>query len=70
MFAYTREHQGVKALVVMNFTREELKYTVPGELANKPFKSIAGNVKIDVEASGLGEKLVLGPFEGEGWLLS
>jgi len=70
VFAYTREHQGAKALIVMNFTREELKYAVPGELANKSVRSIAGNVKIDVEASILGEKVVLGPFQGVVWLLS
>ncbi|CAE6481677.1 unnamed protein product [Rhizoctonia solani] len=66
IFMYTREHNG-KALVVMNFSRDEVTVMLPESLRTA-VKLIAGNISHESEAK-LEAKAVLQPYEGQVWLL-
>ncbi|CAE6481757.1 hypothetical protein ACGC1H_001158 [Rhizoctonia solani] len=68
IFMYTREHNGEKALVVMNFSRDEVTVMLPESLGTA-VKFIAGNVAREKE-SKLDTKVVLQPYEGQVWLLT
>ncbi|KAG8769638.1 hypothetical protein FRC12_004832 [Ceratobasidium sp. 428] len=70
IFAYTREYEGTKALIVMNFSRENVSYELPDGLAVSHSKIISGNVLSGQEDSKLGAKLKLEPYEGQVWLIS
>ncbi|KAG9093372.1 hypothetical protein FRC07_011473, partial [Ceratobasidium sp. 392] len=70
IFAYTREHDGTKALVVMNFSREEVQCKLPASVAVVGSKIIGGNVLGGKEHAELGENLKLEPYEGQVWLIS
>ncbi|CUA71399.1 maltase MalT [Rhizoctonia solani] len=68
IFMYTREHNGEKALVVMNFSRDEETVTLPESLGTV-CKLIAGNVAHKKELK-LEAKITLQPYEGQVWLLT
>ncbi|KAG8688357.1 hypothetical protein FRC09_012945 [Ceratobasidium sp. 395] len=70
IFAYTREYEGTKALVVMNFSRENVRYELPDGLAVFSSKIIGGNMLGGQDDSKLGTKLKLEPYEGQIWLIS
>ena len=65
---YTREHNGEKALVVMNFSRDEETVRLPESLGTAA-KFIVGNVVRGREPT-LEMKIVLQPYEGQVWLLT
>ncbi|CAE6541018.1 unnamed protein product [Rhizoctonia solani] len=67
IFMYTREHNGEKALVVMNFSKDEETVTLPESLGTVG-KLIAGNVAREKEPE-LETKIALEPYEGQVWLL-
>ncbi|KAG8731688.1 hypothetical protein FRC11_002923, partial [Ceratobasidium sp. 423] len=62
IFMYTREHNGEKALVVMNFSKDEATATLPESLGTKA-KFIVGNVSQGEPK--LGNKVLLKPYEGQ-----
>ncbi|QRV92313.1 alpha-amylase [Ceratobasidium sp. AG-Ba] len=70
IFAYTRQHNDVKVLVVLNFSRSETNYEVPESVAVKRSKIIGGNIVDNKESLSLQRGVKLGPFEGQVWLLS
>ncbi|CUA71386.1 hypothetical protein RSOLAG22IIIB_04601 [Rhizoctonia solani] len=67
IFMYTREHNGEKALVVMNFSKDEETVTLPESLGTVG-KIIAVNVAREKEPE-LETKITLEPYEGQVWLL-
>ncbi|KAG8685010.1 hypothetical protein FRC09_015013 [Ceratobasidium sp. 395] len=70
IFAYTREYEDTTALIVMNFSRENVSYELPDGLAASNSKIIGGNVLSGQEGSKLSAKLKLEPYEGQVWLIS
>ncbi|KAG9080077.1 hypothetical protein FRC06_007100 [Ceratobasidium sp. 370] len=70
IFAYTRRHGKVTALVVMNFSREAVDYVLPESITPNGFKLISGNTLSGKEGSALGRKVELEAYEGQVWLLS
>ncbi|CAE6466254.1 unnamed protein product [Rhizoctonia solani] len=66
IFMYTREHKGEKALVVMNFSRDEETVTLPESLGTAA-KFIAGNISHERELKWE-TKVVLKAYEGQVWL--
>ncbi|QRW06432.1 alpha-amylase [Ceratobasidium sp. AG-Ba] len=70
IFAYTRQHNDVKVLVVLNFSRSEANYEVPESVAVKRSKIIGGNRADDKGSLSLQRGVKLGSFEGQVWLLS
>ncbi|KAH7330600.1 glycoside hydrolase family 13 protein [Rhizoctonia solani] len=67
IFMYTREHKGERALVVMNFSRDETTVTLPESLGTAA-KFVAGNI-IQQEPK-FDKKVALRPYEGQVWLLT
>ncbi|KAG8704251.1 hypothetical protein FRC08_002344 [Ceratobasidium sp. 394] len=70
IFAYTRKHGKVTALVVMNFSREVASYALPESISSNDFKLIGGNILSGKRGAILGRKVELQPYEGQVWLLS
>ncbi|CAE7108312.1 unnamed protein product [Rhizoctonia solani] len=68
IFMYTREHDGEKALVVMNFSRDEETITLPHS-SGTAAKFIVGNIAHETEPK-LEDKVVLKAYEGQVWLLT
>ncbi|KAF8760910.1 Alpha-amylase domain [Rhizoctonia solani] len=67
IFVYTREHNGEKVLVLMNFSRDEVDVTLPESLGTKA-RFIVGNL---VRGEPKFEtRTMLKPYEGQVWLLS
>ncbi|KAB5593548.1 Glycoside hydrolase family 13 protein [Ceratobasidium theobromae] len=71
MFAYTREHDDEKMLVLMNFSRDEITATLPTPFVDKAPKAkfVIGNVPHNGEPK-LHNKVQLKPFEGQVWSLT
>ncbi|CAE6450622.1 unnamed protein product [Rhizoctonia solani] len=67
VFMYTREHNGEKALVVMNFSRDGVVVTLPESLGTTA-KFVAGNLAR--EEPKFENQIPLEPFEGQVWLLA
>ncbi|CAE6377354.1 unnamed protein product [Rhizoctonia solani] len=67
VFMYTREHQGEKALVIMNFSRDEVTATLPESLGTTA-KFIIGNIA--QKEPTFEAKVSLKPYEGQVWLLA
>ncbi|KAF8741310.1 Alpha-amylase domain, partial [Rhizoctonia solani] len=67
LFMYTREHNGEKVLVLMNFSRDEVDVTLPKSLGTKA-RFIVGNVVREEPKFEI--KTMLKPYEGQVWLLS
>jgi hypothetical protein len=62
VYAYTKEYKTERAVVILNFTRDNVTYEVPDEMGSldKPLSQI-GNYG-DVKATG--RKINLRPYEG------
>ncbi|KAJ1310693.1 hypothetical protein OPQ81_009219 [Rhizoctonia solani] len=67
IFMYTREHNGEKALVMMNFSRDEATVMLP-ETLRTAAQLIVGNTT--QEEPKLENKVTLKPYEGQVWLLT
>jgi oligo-1,6-glucosidase len=71
VFAYTRELDEEKIMVLMNFSRNEVTATLPECFSDKDHtaKFVVGNVSRE-EQPRLSSKVVLKPYEGQVWALT
>lgn len=59
IFAYTREYQNKKLLVILNFTDKDAQMTIPGEFVNKDVKCLISNYK----EQSIKKDIILRPYE-------
>lgn len=59
IFAYTREYQNRKLLVILNFTDKDAQMTIPGEFMNKDVKCLISNYK----EQSIKRDIILRPYE-------
>ena len=59
IFAYTREYQNRKLLVILNFTDKDAQMTIPGEFMNKDVKCLISNYK----EQSIQKDITLRPYE-------
>ena len=65
IFAYTRELDGRKLLIICNFTAKSRRYTIPEEIKWQNYKSVISNINNNT----LARELNLNPWEADVWEL-
>ncbi len=63
MFAYTREYEGRKLLVICNLSAEKVSFEIPGSVSWTQADRLIGNY----EKQELSIKTELRPWEAEVW---
>lgn len=66
IFAYTRNYEAERLLVVMNFSEEESEFLAPNEIFTQKPRLLISNYEVD---DSIQEKIVLKPYEARVYIV-